>query len=167
MLNDVSHVNNIITVWRCIEVLQRADEDAGARPCRGFGGSFSHTDPQNRYAIDFGAAQGTPVFAARGGVVMQVESDFDKAGLDLEKYGGRANYVRILHDDGTMGLYAHLRPEGVLVRVGQRVRQGQQIGLSGNTGFTSGPHQHFAVQVNRGMNLLSIPFRMPGVTDGR
>jgi len=100
-------------------------------------------------------------------VVMQVESDFDKAGLDLEKYGGRANYVRILHDDGTMGLYAHLRPEGVLVRVGQRVRQGQQIGLSGNTGFTSGPHLHFAVQVNRGMNLLSIPFRMPGVTDGR
>ena len=98
---------------------------------------------------------------------MQVESDFDKAGLDLEKYGGRANYVRILHDDGTMGLYAHLRPEGVLVRVGQRVRQGQQIGLSGNTGFTSGPHLHFAVQVNRGMNLLSIPFRMPGVTDRR
>jgi len=66
-----------------------------------------------------------------------------------------------------MGLYAHLRPEGVLVRVGQRVRQGQQIGLSGNTGFTSGPHLHFAVQVNRGMNLVAIPFRMPGVTDGR
>jgi len=134
---------------------------------QGFGGTFSHTDAQNRYAIDFGAEQGTPVFAARGGVVMQVESDFDKAGLDLEKYGGRANYVRILHDDGTMGLYAHLRPEGVLVRVGQRVRQGQQIGLSGNTGFTSGPHLHFAVQVNRGMNLVAIPFRMPGVTDGR
>ena len=134
---------------------------------QGFGGSFSHTDPQNRYAIDFGVKQGTTIVAARGGVVMQVESDFDKAGLDLEKYGGRANYVRILHDDGTMGLYAHLRPEGVLVRVGQRVRQGQQIGLSGNTGFTSGPHLHFAVQVNRGMNLLSIPFRMPGVTDGR
>ena len=39
--------------------------------------------------------------AARGGTVMQVESDFDKAGLNLEKYGGRANYVRILHPDGT------------------------------------------------------------------
>ena len=133
---------------------------------QGFNGRFSHGDPQNRYAIDFGVPQGTPVFAARGGVVMQVESDFDKAGLDLEKYGGRANYVRILHDDGTMGLYAHLQPEGVLVRTGQRIRTGQKIGLSGNTGFTSGPHLHFAVQVNRGMSLVSLPFRMMGVTDG-
>lgn len=130
---------------------------------QGFGGAFSHTDVQNKYAIDFGVAQGTPVTAARAGVVMQVESDFDKAGLDLERYGGRANYVRILHDDGTMGLYAHLKPEGVLVRVGQRVRAGQRIGLSGNTGFTSGPHLHFAVQVNRGMKLVSIPFRMQGM----
>lgn len=132
---------------------------------QGFNGPFSHSDTQNRFAIDFRAPQGTPVFAARGGTVMQVESDFDKAGLDLEKYGGRANYVRILHDDGTMGLYAHLRTEGVLVRAGQRVRAGQKIGLSGNTGFTSGPHLHFAVQVNRGMKLESIPFRMAGVTD--
>ena len=129
---------------------------------QGYGGSFSHTDPQNRYAVDFAAAIGTPVLAARGGVVMQVESDFEKAGLNLEKYGGRANFVRILHDDGTMGLYAHLDLDGVLVRVGQRVRSGQQIGRSGNTGFTTGPHLHFAVQVNRGMRLLSIPFRMSG-----
>ena len=129
---------------------------------QGYGGSFSHSDPQNRYAVDFAAAIGTPVLAARGGVVMQVESDFEKAGLNLEKYGGRANFVRILHDDGTMGLYAHLDLDGVLVRVGQRVRTGQQIGRSGNTGFTTGPHLHFAVQVNRGMRLLSIPFRMSG-----
>ena len=61
-----------------------------------------------------------------------------------------------------MALYAHLRSEGALVRVGQRVRQGQQIGLSGNTGFTTGPHLHFAVQVNRGMRLESLPFRMNG-----
>jgi len=102
------------------------------------------------------------VLAARAGVVMQVESDFDKAGLNREKYGGRANFVRILHDDGTMALYAHLKPEGVMVRVGQRVQAGQQIGLSGNTGFTTGPHLHFAIQVNRGMRLESIPFRMLG-----
>jgi murein DD-endopeptidase MepM/ murein hydrolase activator NlpD len=130
---------------------------------QGFGGTFSHSDPQNRYAIDFACDEGTPVVAARGGVVMQVESDFEKAGLDREKYGGRANFVRVLHDDGTMGLYAHLKPEGVLVRVGQRVRQGQRIGLSGNTGFTTGPHLHFAVQVNRGMRLVSIPFRLDGM----
>lgn len=129
---------------------------------QGYGGSFSHTDPQNLYAVDFAADIGTPVLAARDGVVMQVESDFAKAGLNLEKFGGRANFVRILHDDGTMALYAHLQESGVLVRVGQRVHAGQQIGLSGNTGFTTGPHLHFVVQVNRGMQLESIPFRMSG-----
>jgi len=129
---------------------------------QGYGGGFSHNDPQNRYAVDFAADTGTPVLAARDGVVMQVESDFDRAGLNLEKYGGRANFVRILHDDGAMSLYAHLKTEGALVRVGQRVRAGQQIGLSGNTGFTTGPHLHFAVQVNRGMRLESLPFKMTG-----
>jgi murein DD-endopeptidase MepM/ murein hydrolase activator NlpD len=129
---------------------------------QGFGGIFSHNDPQNRYAVDFAADIGTPVLAAREGVVMQVENDFAKAGLNREKYGGRANFIRILHDDGTMALYAHLREEGALVRVGQRVRTGQQIGLSGNTGFTTGPHLHFVIQVNRGMKLESLPFRMRG-----
>ena len=130
---------------------------------QGFGGQFSHQDDQNRYALDFAAEIGTPVLAARSGTVMQVESDFSKAGLKREKYGGRANFVRIVHDDGSMALYAHLKADGALVRVGQRVSAGQQIGLSGNTGFTTGPHLHFALQVNRGMQLLSIPFRMRGV----
>ncbi len=137
-------------------------QQAQFRIDQGYGGHFSHRDAQNRYAVDFAADIGTRVLAARDGVVMQVESDFDKAGLNLERYGGRANFVRILHDDGTMTLYAHLKSEGALVRVGQRVRAGQQIGLSGNTGFTTGPHLHFAVQVNRGMKLESIPFRMVG-----
>jgi murein DD-endopeptidase MepM/ murein hydrolase activator NlpD len=129
---------------------------------QGFGGTFSHNDPQNRYAIDLAADVGTPVVAAREGVVMQVENDFEKAGLNRERYGGRANFIRILHDDGTMALYAHLKSEGAMVRVGQRVRAGQQIGLSGNTGFTTGPHLHFVIQVNRGMKLESLPFRMRG-----
>ncbi|MDQ3495222.1 MAG: M23 family metallopeptidase [Pseudomonadota bacterium] len=132
------------------------------RISQGYGGAFSHTDAQNRYAIDLTAPIGTTVVAARDGVVMQVESDFDKAGLDREKYGGRANFVRVLHDDGSMAVYAHLNSGGALARVGQRVRRGQTIGLSGNTGFSGGPHLHFAVQVNRGMRLESIPFKMFG-----
>jgi murein DD-endopeptidase MepM/ murein hydrolase activator NlpD len=93
---------------------------------------------------------------------MQVESDFARAGLDRERYAGRANLIRVLHDDGTMAMYAHLKADGVLVRPGQRVQAGDVIGLSGNTGFTSGPHLHFAVQANRDMRLVSIPFRMFG-----
>ncbi|GGD35971.1 peptidoglycan DD-metalloendopeptidase family protein [Pseudoxanthomonas indica] len=129
---------------------------------QGPGGSFSHNDAQNRYAVDFAVPVGTPILAAREGMVMQVESDFDKAGLNKEKYGGRANFIRILHGDGTMALYAHLKPEGVQVREGQYVRKGQRIGLSGNTGLSTAPHLHFVVQANRGMALASIPFRMFG-----
>jgi murein DD-endopeptidase MepM/ murein hydrolase activator NlpD len=129
---------------------------------QGWGGTYSHHDAQNRYAVDFAADIGAQVIAARTGTVMEVESDFERAGLNVEQYAGRANFVRIVHDDGTMALYAHLKPDGVLVRVGQRVRKGEPIGLSGNTGFTTGPHLHFSVQVNRGMQLQSIPFRMFG-----
>ena len=135
---------------------------ARVRVDQGPGGSFSHNDPQNRYAIDFALTEGTPIVAVREGVVMQVESDFDKAGLNREKYGGRANFIRIVHDDGSMAVYAHLKPEGVQVRTGQRVRKGQRIGLSGNTGFSTAPHLHFVLQVNRGMRLESIPLRMFG-----
>ncbi len=137
-------------------------EYARVRVDQGPGGSFSHNDPQNRHAVDFALPEGTPIVAVREGVVMQVEYDFDKAGLNREKYGGRANFIRIVHGDGSMAVYAHLQPEGVQVRAGQRVRKGQRIGLSGNTGFSTAPHLHFVVQVNAGMRLQSIPFRMFG-----
>lgn len=129
---------------------------------QGWGGAYSHDDAQNRHAVDFAAGIGTPVLAARAGTVMEVEADFARAGLHAETFAGRANFVRIVHIDGTMALYAHLDTNGVLVRVGQRVRKGETIGLSGNTGFTAGPHLHFTVQANRGMRLESIPFRMFG-----
>ena len=134
-----------------------------ARIDQGFGGSFSHDDVQNRHALDFAADIGTPVFAARAGRVMQVEAGFRASGIASRDNRGRANFIRILHDDGSMALYAHLAVDGVLVRVGQDVTAGQRIGLSGNTGFSTGPHLHFAVQVNRGMQLVSIPFRMRGL----
>ena len=138
-----------------------------ARIDQGFGGSFSHDDVQNRHALDFAADIGTPVFAARAGTVMQVEAGFRASGLASGDGRTRANFIRILHDDGSMALYAHLAVEGVLARVGQEVTAGQRIGLSGNTGFSTGPHLHFAVQVNRGMQLVSIPFRMRGVAPAR
>jgi len=130
---------------------------------QGFEGRFSHDDEQNRYALDFAADIGTPVVAARAGTVMQVEYGFRASGRSFGEYASRANFIRVLHDDGTMALYAHLAPDGVLVRQGQQVRAGQRIGLSGNTGYSTAPHLHFALQVNRGMRLVSIPFRMHGV----
>lgn len=129
---------------------------------QGFHGLFSHDDEQNRYAVDLVVPEGTPVLAAREGVVVQVESSFREAGQDRRKFADRANLIRILHSDGSMALYAHLREHGVLVQPGQRVALGQLIGYSGNTGYSTGPHLHFAVQVNTGMRLVSLPFRMVG-----
>lgn len=133
--------------------------DSGFEIHQGFGGRFSHKDPQSFHAVDLAVDEGTPVLAARTGVVMQIEEDFEGAGLDAEKFAARANHVRILHDDGSMAVYAHLKLESVVVGVGQYVREGQKIGLSGNTGFSSGPHLHFAVQVNAGLELRTVPFR--------
>ena len=136
-----------------------------ARVDQGVEGEFSHRDAENRYALDFAVPVGTPVLAARDGVVMQVQDGYRGHGLDYAHDGGRANFVRILHDDGSMALYAHLAEGGALVRVGERVEAGQRIGLSGNTGYSTAPHLHFAVQVNRGMQLQSIRFRMRGLAD--
>jgi murein DD-endopeptidase MepM/ murein hydrolase activator NlpD len=138
------------------------DENSGWQLGQGFHGGFSHTDEQNLYAVDLIVPEGTPILAARDGVVMQVESAFDRAGLNKARFAERANLVRIVHDDGSMAVYAHLKENGVYVRVGQRVTVGQQIAVSGNTGYTSGPHLHFCLQVNRGMRLVSVPFRMVG-----
>ncbi|HVF35096.1 MAG TPA: peptidoglycan DD-metalloendopeptidase family protein [Candidatus Saccharimonadia bacterium] len=126
---------------------------------QGFGGRFSHADAQSFHAVDLAVDEGTPVLAARTGTVMQIEEDFDGAGLDAERFAARANHVRIVHEDGTMAVYAHLKLESVVVGVGQFVREGQKIGLSGNTGFSSGPHLHFAIQVNGGLELKTVPFR--------
>jgi len=139
-------------------------QTAALRIQQAWGGGFSHADAENRHAVDFAVAVGTPVLAARDGVVMQSEGGFEDADPDEDDDGldARANFVRILHEDGTMALYAHLQPDGVLARVGQQVRRGQVIGLSGNTGRSTAPHLHFVVQANRGMRLESVPFRMFG-----
>ena len=136
-------------------------QGAAVRLAQGWGGTSSHQDAANRHAVDLAAPVGTPVLAARDGVVMQVEAGFSEGAPDL-RLDGLANFVRVLHDDGSMALYAHLDADGVFVSPGERVRRGERLGLSGNTGFSSGPHLHFVVQANRGMRLESIPFRMFG-----
>jgi murein DD-endopeptidase MepM/ murein hydrolase activator NlpD len=127
-----------------------------------FNGEYSHHDEQNRYAVDFIVPVGTQVLAARAGVVMETIANYDGGGHNAKVYATRANFIRILHDDGSMGLYAHLKEDGILVHPGQRVGLGEPIGYSGNTGFSSGPHLHFALQINTGLKLVSIPFQMVG-----
>jgi hypothetical protein len=133
---------------------------------QGFQGEKTHTTPDSEFAIDIAMPVGTPIHAVRAGTVMDVEEDFNKGGIDRKKFVDKANHVRVLHVDGTMALYAHLDLASVSVRPGARVRAGQQIARSGNTGFSSGPHLHFAIQQNTGMKLISVPFSFKTVQGG-
>jgi len=108
---------------------------------QGYGGLFSHV---NSAALDFGMPSGTPVYAAREGTVYAYKDNNDEGGFS-PKYKNKANYIIILHDDGSYGCYWHLQKNGVLVK-GGRVVKGQQIGLSGATGFVFRPHLHFSVK---------------------
>jgi len=133
--------------------------DRQFRISQAFEGKFSHYESQNRYAVDIAMPEGTPILAARDGIVMTVDNDFYGAGSDLAKYADRANNIRIVHSDGTMAVYAHLMLESARVQVGDHVRAGQQLALSGDTGFTRGPHLHFCLQSNADMDLIAVPFR--------
>jgi murein DD-endopeptidase MepM/ murein hydrolase activator NlpD len=133
---------------------------------QGFHGGITHRDAASVYAIDFAMPVGTGVFAARAGTVIEVTYAHYDGGTDLQRDGPRANLIRIVHDDGTYALYAHLDRASVSVRPGEHVRRGQRIAASGNTGFSSGPHLHFAVLRNAGGRVVSVPFDFAG-PDGR
>ncbi|HFD14239.1 MAG TPA: M23 family metallopeptidase [Epsilonproteobacteria bacterium] len=125
---------------------------------QGFNGKSTHKG-HSQYAVDFKMDVGTKVYAARGGIVVKTKEDSNKHGFAKEfaKYG---NYVTVLHSDGTFGTYYHLKKGGVLVNVGQRVERGEPLGYSGNTGYTSGPHLHFAVfKAMSTLKTKSLPIR--------
>lgn len=121
--------------------------------------SATHLTRDSMYAVDFAMRVGTDVVAARDGIVFDVATKSFKGGPDEAQYAKLANLVRVLHDDGTYAVYAHLNWNTIRVRPGERVVAGEYIADSGNTGFSSGPHLHFAVLRNLGMRVESLPVR--------
>lgn len=125
---------------------------------QGYNGSFSHSG-SIAYSVDFQMDEGTPVYASRSGIVVDLEKDFTEGGID-ERYLDKANFITILHNDGTFADYSHLKVNGVNVSIGQRVRTGQLIGYSGSTGYATGPHLHFNVKrVIEDGSFITIPTR--------
>ena len=108
---------------------------------QGYFGAFSHKE---RAALDFKMKRKTKVLAARDGVVIRLREDGDKGGLKRE-YRQYGNFVVLQHADNSRSGYWHLQKDGVLVNLGDSVKQGQHIAWSGNTGYTAFPHLHFIV----------------------
>ncbi len=119
--------------------------------------AITHVSSDSRYAVDIVMPEQTAVYAARGGMVIEVAHSNFRGGADWGKFGAQANVVRILHDDGSFALYAHLSWDSIRVRAGQRVERGEAIAASGNTGYSTGPHLHFVVVRNAGLRVESVP----------
>jgi murein DD-endopeptidase MepM/ murein hydrolase activator NlpD len=126
-------------------------------------GSFTHTAGSwNAFAFDLVMPNLTPIYAARGGVVSEVDesnsiNDDPNDPLDAT---GDANFLQVDHDDGTSSYYLHMVKDGVLVAPDQRIRRGQQVAVVGNTGFSTDPHLHFQV----GSDAASILVRFEALS---
>lgn len=94
---------------------------------------------QGHNGVDFAAAIGTPVKAVLGGTVQEI----NQGAVPLCQYG---KWVLVKHNNGLTSLYAHL--SSISVAKGQTVTQGQTLGLSGNTGYATGPHLHLTIYVS-------------------
>jgi murein DD-endopeptidase MepM/ murein hydrolase activator NlpD len=112
-----------------------------------------------RHGYDFIMPIGTIVTAARSGSVGWAKDGCTDGDQNC------TNLITVVHDDGTVAVYSHLTSGGVLVESGQSVSQGDAIGLSGNTGYSTEPHLHFSLHPcndlpglpNEG-NCPSLPF---------
>ena len=120
--------------------------------------TFWFEPPYNGYAhfhtgIDLVEKLGSPVYAADDGIVALVGSSGS----------GYGTYVVIAHSGGLDTLYGHL--SAALVKVGQRVTQGQPVGLEGSTGNSTGPHLHFELRINQ-KPVDPSPYLPPGAPSG-
>jgi murein DD-endopeptidase MepM/ murein hydrolase activator NlpD len=112
---------------------------------------------QMKNSIDFFVPDGTPIFAAASGVVVEMMKSSDMTGMTI-KHWYKGNHVELHHpqfDEYTW--YEHLHFNEVYVKIGDKVKVGTIIGLSGNTGFSEVPHLHFQVtQYPPGENWLDF-----------
>jgi len=122
----------------------------------------SHQYQPNGYAYDFGLPEGTDVLASSEGVVTYVQGSYSACGGS--SYANYANYVVILHADGTATNYHHLSV--VNVAVNQQINRGQLIGKSGKVGYTASyngapcaAHLHFQRQASGASYTNSMPLR--------
>lgn len=108
---------------------------------QGYRSRFSH---RGRLSLDFKMKTGSPVTAARSGIVVGVQESATAGGAQ-RKYLHKGNFVAIRHSDGSQANYNHLQHNGVDVAIGDTVQTGRRIARSGSTGYSLFPHLHFTV----------------------
>ncbi len=113
---------------------------------------FHKTSPDYKHCVDFFLPKGIPIIAARTGIMTFRESRYSKTFVS-EKDADKGNAIVILHTDGEESFYAHIEYHSVKVRVGEKVRRGQMIARSGQTGYAWYPHLHFGVYDKNGKNI--------------
>ncbi len=106
-----------------------------------------------RWCVDFAMPEGTPVVAARAGIVVSRESRYGKNYANPRDGLGHANSLLIRHDDGQESFYAHLAWRSLRHPVGSRVSMGEVVAFSGSTGYATYPHLHFGVYNAKGRNI--------------
>ncbi|HZI29545.1 MAG TPA: M23 family metallopeptidase [Gemmatimonadaceae bacterium] len=111
-----------------------------ARLIQGNNGPYGH-EGHAAYAFDFIMKIGSPVVAARSGIVVATEERF----RDATRKPGEENFVIVHHGDSTYARYYHLTTDGAVVDVGDRIRAGDTIARSGDSGASAGAHLHFDV----------------------
>ena len=122
---------------------------------QGNNGAFSHL---NKLAVDFSMPEGSLVCAARAGIVAEIKQD-SNTGCPTASCKDLGNYIIIFHEDGTYATYVHFKQNGSLVQPGQQVAAGAPIGYSGNTGWSSGPHLHFEVDLPSEQEKITLPVK--------
>lgn len=98
-------------------------------------------------SLDYIVPIGTPVIAAADGIIIDIKDDSDIGGAG-PKYEKDENFIEIRHRNNEYSYYGHIRKGGAFVKIGEKVKAGQLIGESGNTGWLaniSEPHLHFMV----------------------
>ena len=110
------------------------------------------------YSWDFWMPIGSKIVSTRNGIV---STAIDKNDGFSIRYN---NYLEIEHEDGTKAVYAHIKKDGIVVKPGEKVAQGQLIAYSGMVGYTIFPHLHFYVIANDGK--VSIPISFHDVQGG-
>jgi peptidase M23-like protein len=141
---------------------------------QGNNSSFNHNDdnPQKpqKFSWDFRRRCGTPVLAARDGVVLEVDDTHDEMGSDKPN-----NKIRIRHADDTVATYFHIEkgsiPKGFRT-LGAKVRQGNEIAKVGSVGNSLTGHIHFMVKkwdpkTNKEGNTIAVSFIDEDVKDDK